>query len=102
MKKLENKVAVITGGNSGIGLGIARKFREEGASVVIFGRNQVTLEASKQELDGDTLAIQGDVRNTNDLSVLFEEVKKVFGFLFTCLVAKIIRSFINCFERFRS
>ena len=60
--KLENKVAVITGGNSGIGLATAREFKANGAKVVIFGRDRRTLEPAAADLGGDALAIQGDVR----------------------------------------
>lgn len=79
MRKLENKVAVITGGNSGIGLGIARKFRSEGASLAIFGRSEETLEMAKQELGGDTITVQGDIRNISDIERLYQKVKNTFG-----------------------
>lgn len=56
--KLENKVAVITGGNSGIDLATARLFKEQGASLVIVGRNNKTLENVKDELGDDTIVIK--------------------------------------------
>lgn len=77
--KLDKKVAVITGGNSGIGLAIAREFKQNGAQVVIFGRSRQTLEQAAQSMTGHTLALQGDVRNLNDLDRLFEQTAKTFG-----------------------
>jgi len=53
MSRLKNKVAVITGGNSGIGLSTAKVFIEEGAKVVIFGRNQKTLDDAVETLGRD-------------------------------------------------
>jgi NAD(P)-dependent dehydrogenase (short-subunit alcohol dehydrogenase family) len=77
--KLHNKVAVITGGNSGIGLAIAREFKENGAKIAIFGRSQETLEQAAQDLSGDVLVVQGDVRRLEDLDRLFEQTAKTFG-----------------------
>jgi NAD(P)-dependent dehydrogenase (short-subunit alcohol dehydrogenase family) len=77
--KLHNKVAVITGGNSGIGLAIAREFKSNGAKVVIFGRSQRTLDQAAKSLGGDSLAVQGDVRKMDDLERLFEETAKTFS-----------------------
>ena len=77
--KLHNKVAVITGGNSGIGLAIAREFKSNGAKVVIFGRSRRTLDQAVQSLGGDSLAVQGDVRKMDDLERLFEQTVKTFG-----------------------
>lgn len=79
MKRLNDKVAVITGGNSGIGKGIAKHFLAEGAKVVIFGRNQQTLEQTKKEFGGRVLAIQGDVTSTADLKNLYEQTHSHFG-----------------------
>ena len=77
--KLSNKIAVITGGNSGIGLGIAREFAKQGASIVIFGRNQESLESATAEIGGETLAVQGDVTSVSDLDRLFESTVQKFG-----------------------
>jgi NAD(P)-dependent dehydrogenase (short-subunit alcohol dehydrogenase family) len=77
--KLHSKVAVITGGNSGIGLAIAREFKSNGAKVVIFGRSQGTLEQAAKTLSEDVLAVQGDVRKMQDLEHLFERTAKAFG-----------------------
>ena len=79
MSKLEQKVAVITGGNSGIGAAIAENLEREGASVVIFGRNAETLKATKSRLNGKSLAVQGDVSKLADIDRLFEETKKAHG-----------------------
>lgn len=79
MSKLENKVAVITGGNSGIGRAIAEKFAAEGASVVIFGRNQETLDQAAAALGKGHLAVKGDVADLADIDRLYEEVKERYG-----------------------
>lgn len=74
-----NRVAVITGGNSGIGRSIATAFKEKGADVAIFGRNPETLRTTAEELGDDTLTVQGDVTNLEDLDRLFEAVGERFG-----------------------
>lgn len=76
---LKDKVAVITGGNSGIGLATAREFRRNGARVAIFGRNRETLENARRSLGGDALAVVGDVRNLEDLEMLFARVAGSLG-----------------------
>ena len=58
MSRLRNKTAVITGGNSGIGFETARKFVDEGAKVVIFGRDQKTLDSAVQTLNGNAIAVR--------------------------------------------
>lgn len=77
--KLENKVAVITGGNSGIGRAIAEEFANQGAKVVVFGRNQSTLDDTTKALGDGHLAVQGDVANLADLDHLFGQVKEHYG-----------------------
>lgn len=77
--KLKDKVAVITGGNSGIGLATAKEFSANGAKVVIFGRNRETLDLARKGLGNDTLAVQGDVRNLRDLDRLFQQVADRLG-----------------------
>ncbi|SRR5579871_513646 len=74
--RLQGKVAVITGGNSGIGLATAREFKANGAKVAIFGRNQQTLNQALSSLGTDAMAVQGDVRN---LESLFEQVQQKLG-----------------------
>jgi len=68
MSKLNNKVAVVTGGSSGIGLATARRFIAEGAQVVITGRNQQTLDTAVAELGNRATDIRGDVANLRDLN----------------------------------
>jgi NAD(P)-dependent dehydrogenase (short-subunit alcohol dehydrogenase family) len=85
MKKLKNKVVVITGGNSGIGLAIAHLCQQEGASVTIFGRNKDTLDSALSELNNNTLALQGDVQNIADIENLFLKTQSKFGMI-DCLI----------------
>ena len=79
MKRLEGKVAVITGGNSGIGLATAKQFRDEGARVAISGRSQKTLDEAAKELGKDALVLQADVSKISDADKLFSAVEKRFG-----------------------
>lgn len=79
MDKLKNKVAVITGGNSGIGFGIAEAFRNEGAKGSITGRNQATLDRSVQALGEGFIGIQGDVTSQDDLEAIFQQTADKFG-----------------------
>ncbi|VVE26496.1 SDR family NAD(P)-dependent oxidoreductase [Pandoraea anhela] len=81
MSKLQGKVAVITGGATGIGLASAKRFVAEGAQVYIFGRRQASLDAALSELGGAARGIQGDVTNLNDLDRLFETVETEAGSL---------------------
>lgn len=78
MSEFKDKVVVITGGNSGIGEAIAHKFDQEGAKVVIFGRDQNKLDRTCQELR-QTLAVKGDVKNLFDLDELFKKTTQKFG-----------------------
>ena len=73
MSKLRNKVAVITGGNSGIGFGIAQEFKNEGAVGAIVGRNQETLDSSVAQLGDNFIGINADVTNFADLERVFKE-----------------------------
>jgi NAD(P)-dependent dehydrogenase (short-subunit alcohol dehydrogenase family) len=77
--KLEGKVAIVTGGNSGIGLATAKEFRREGARVVITGRDERTLAAAAREIDGDVLALRSDASSLADIDELFAAVKERFG-----------------------
>ena len=61
MRRFEGKVAVITGGNSGIGLATARAFGQEGASVVITGRDEASLRQVEREIGGSVMALRADV-----------------------------------------
>jgi len=79
MGKLTGKVALITGGNSGIGLATAKEFKEQGARVVITGRDTETLEAAKREIGGEVLAIRSDAGQLKDIDELFTKVKDEVG-----------------------
>ncbi len=75
MGKLDGKVAVITGGNSGIGLATAQAFVDQGARVAIMGRDPETLAAALEQLGDGAIGIQGDVRNLGDLDRLYASVR---------------------------
>ena len=79
MGKLSGKVAVITGGNSGIGLATAKRFAEEGADVVITGRRQKELDEAAGKISKKVLAVQGDVSQLQDLDRLYAAVREVHG-----------------------
>jgi NAD(P)-dependent dehydrogenase (short-subunit alcohol dehydrogenase family) len=79
MKRFEGKVAVITGGNSGIGLASAKQFRNEGARVAISGRSQKTLQEAGEQLGKDALVVQADVSKLADAQKLFSAVENRFG-----------------------
>ena len=77
--KLEGKIALITGGNSGIGLATAKQFVNEGAYVFINGRREAELAAAKKQIGKNVTAIQGDVSNLHDLDRLFAQIRKEKG-----------------------
>ena len=79
MGALDGKVAVITGGNSGIGLATATRFVKEGAYVFITGRRQAELDAAVSLIGKNVTAVQGDVSNLDDLDRLYEVVRKAKG-----------------------
>ncbi len=79
MRRLENKTAVVTGGGTGIGLGAAKRFVEEGAFVYIFGRRQQTLDAALTQLGPNARAVRGSVTDLADLDRLYETVKAERG-----------------------
>lgn len=79
MGKLEGKVALVTGGNSGIGLATAKEFVNEGAFVYITGRRDAELTAAAKEIGQNVTAVQGDVSNLNDLDRLFAQIKQEKG-----------------------
>src|SRR5258708_10970393 len=77
--KREGKVALITGGNSCIGLATAKQLVNEGAYVFITGRREAELAAAKKQIGKNVTAIQGDVSNLDDLDRLFVQIKKEKG-----------------------
>ncbi|KWV55541.1 oxidoreductase [Bradyrhizobium macuxiense] len=79
MSRLEGKAAVISGGNSGIGLAIAQRFAKEGAHVFIFGRRRKALDEAVQRIDGKVTAIQADASKLDDLDRVADTVRKAKG-----------------------
>ncbi len=79
MGRLEGKVAVVTGGNSGIGLATAKRFQQEGARVVISGRSKKTLDEAVRTIGNGVLSIQADVARLADLDRLYKEVSNKLG-----------------------
>jgi NAD(P)-dependent dehydrogenase (short-subunit alcohol dehydrogenase family) len=79
MKRFEGKVAVVTGGNSGIGLATAKRFQEEGAKVAILGRSKKTLDEAVKTIGNGVVAVQGDVANFADVDKLYAEVSRKLG-----------------------
>ena len=77
--KLAGKIALVTGGNSGIGLATAQRFVAEGAYVLITGRRQSDLDAAVKQIGKNVTAIQGDVSNLADLDRLFATIKQEQG-----------------------
>src|SRR6201997_4206481 len=74
MSALQGKIAVVTGGSSGIGLATAKRFVKEGAYVFITGRRQAELDKAGAEIGRNVTAVQGDVSNLDDLDRLYKEV----------------------------
>ena len=79
MAKLDGKVAVVTGGNSGIGLATAKRFVAEGAHVFITGRRQAELDAAVSQIGKNVRGVQGDVSDLADLDRLYATVKQQKG-----------------------
>ena len=84
--RLRDTHAAITGGNSGIGLAIARAFRDQGAKVAILGRDPETLKSAAADLGPDTVATAGDVSNLEDLDRFFADIDSALGALDTLVV----------------
>src|SRR5258706_13472486 len=78
-KKLAGKVAVITGGNSGIGLATAQLFHAEGAKVAIMGRDQKSIDSALKTLSADSLGFAGDVSSLKDLETFMAKVNQRLG-----------------------
>ncbi len=81
MGRLEGKVAVVTGANSGIGLATAKRFVREGARLFVTGRRQPELDAAVREIGGKTTGVSGDVSNLADLDRLYDVVRHEAGFI---------------------
>jgi NAD(P)-dependent dehydrogenase (short-subunit alcohol dehydrogenase family) len=79
MSKLEGKIALITGGNGGIGLATAKQFVNEGAYVFVTGRRDTELIAAVKEIGRNVTGVQGDVSNLDDLDRLFDHIKREKG-----------------------
>ena len=79
--KLKNKVALVTGGTSGIGLETARLFKSEGAQVVIVGSHAERLAAAAKELGDDVLPVRADLRKVGDIERMVQEAIAKFGHL---------------------
>ncbi|AIE84528.1 SDR family NAD(P)-dependent oxidoreductase [Fimbriimonas ginsengisoli] len=79
MSKLAGKIAVVTGGTTGIGLATARRFADEGARVYITGRRKPELDAAVQEIGKGAVGVQGDVSNLADLDRLYAKIEQEVG-----------------------
>lgn len=75
----QDKVVLVTGGSSGLGLAIAQEFAEQGAHVVITGRRQEALDEALSTLGDNAVAIAADVSNTSDLASLFSRIESLHG-----------------------
>ena len=79
MRRFTNKIVVITGGTSGIGLAAAKQFIKEGAKVVVTGRNPQSVSDAQMEIGPDGLAIAADVTKSAELESLFQQVREKYG-----------------------
>jgi len=77
--KLKNKVAVVTGGNSGIGFATAKLFASEGAKVAITGRNEATIATSVAQIGSNAIGFVADVANIKSIAPVYEKVNNTFG-----------------------
>lgn len=81
MAKLTGKIALISGGSSGIGLATAKLFQDEGAQVIITGRSQKTLDSARQVLGPDAEIVQSDTAKLSDIDELVHRIQTKFGAL---------------------
>ncbi len=79
MSKLDGKVALVTGGNSGIGFATAREFVDEGAYVFVTGRREKELEAAVKAIGRNVTGVRADVSNSEDLDRLFSQIRSEKG-----------------------
>jgi len=98
MKRLEGKVAVVTGGNSGIGLATAKRLQEEGARVAISGRSRKTLDEAVNTIGNGVLAVQADVARLTDIDKLYAEVSRKLGKIDVLFVNAGIVRFVSLAE----
>jgi NAD(P)-dependent dehydrogenase (short-subunit alcohol dehydrogenase family) len=77
--KLQNKIAVVTGGNSGIGLATAHEFKAQGAQVIIIGRNSEAIAQAARDIGGETLGLTADVSRVSELETAFGVIREKFG-----------------------
>jgi NAD(P)-dependent dehydrogenase (short-subunit alcohol dehydrogenase family) len=78
-QRFKERVAVVTGGNKGIGLGVAKAYAREGASVVITGRDEKSLAAAAEEIGPGTLAIKSDAGKISDIEKAMDEIRERLG-----------------------
>ena len=97
MGKLEGKVAVITGGSSGMALASARRFVEEGAYVFITGRRQEQLDEAVKLIGRNVTGVRGDAANLDDLGRLFDTVSREKGYI-DVLYASAVMGFLSRFR----
>src|ERR1700693_5224300 len=84
-RKLTGKVALVTGGSAGIGLGIAKCCAEEGAHVFITGRRESELDRAVTAIGSNAAAVQGDISNRSDFDRIFATIKDKAGHVVQCL-----------------
>jgi NAD(P)-dependent dehydrogenase (short-subunit alcohol dehydrogenase family) len=94
-KRLEGKIAVITGGNSGIGFATAQRFVQEGAFVFITGRRQDELDKAVKQIGRNAMGVQGDVSNVVDLDRLYGILPMIIGIYIGITLVDVQRA-INC------
>src|SRR5689334_9001912 len=78
-QRLAGKIALVTGGTSGLGLATAKRFVSEGATVVVTGRRQPELDAAVKELGVNALGVRGDVSVLSDLDRLYATIREAYG-----------------------
>src|SRR5215813_12616634 len=79
MSRFTNKIVVITGGTSGIGLAAAKRFVDEGAKVVVTGRSPQSVQTAQKELGANGVAVAADVTKLGELDSLFRQVREKYG-----------------------
>ena len=79
MRRFTNKIVVITGGTSGIGLAAAKQFIKEGAKVVVTGRSPQSVDDAQNEIGANGVAIAADVTKSDELDSLFQQVREKYG-----------------------